>query len=110
MAKGIKTGGRTKGTPNKLTGSLKEMIHQAITDEIETLPELLIKLEPKEKADFIIKLMPYVLPRATSEADDIINGVKQTPYQKYVAQIIEKMEQSKRDQEQSCRTHDNHSR
>lgn len=29
MAKGIKTGGRKKGTPNKLTGELKEMILQA---------------------------------------------------------------------------------
>lgn len=30
MAKGIKTGGRRKGTPNKLTGDLKEMILSAL--------------------------------------------------------------------------------
>jgi hypothetical protein len=30
MAKGIKTGGRTKGTPNKVTGDLKEMILTAL--------------------------------------------------------------------------------
>lgn len=30
MALGAKTGGRTKGTPNKLTGDLKAMILQAL--------------------------------------------------------------------------------
>ena len=30
MAKGVKTGGRTKGTPNKTTKALKEMIEGAL--------------------------------------------------------------------------------
>jgi hypothetical protein len=33
MAKGKKTGGRTKGTPNKDTGPLREMILQALTNK-----------------------------------------------------------------------------
>lgn len=32
MAKGVKTGGRKAGTPNKLTGELKGMILKALTD------------------------------------------------------------------------------
>ncbi len=32
MAKGIKTGGRKKGTPNKLSGELKGMILGALDD------------------------------------------------------------------------------
>jgi hypothetical protein len=32
MAKGRKTGGRTKGVPNKLTGTLKEMILQSLSN------------------------------------------------------------------------------
>ena len=32
MAKGIKTGGRKKGTPNKLSGEVKEMILGALED------------------------------------------------------------------------------
>lgn len=31
MAKGKKTGGRSRGTPNKLTGELKDMILQALS-------------------------------------------------------------------------------
>ena len=33
MAKGVKTGGRTKGTPNKLTGQVKEMILAALDEK-----------------------------------------------------------------------------
>ena len=32
MAKGKKTGGRQKGTPNRLTGALKDMILQALSN------------------------------------------------------------------------------
>ncbi len=32
MAKGIKTGGRTKGVKNKTTASIKEMIEGALSD------------------------------------------------------------------------------
>lgn len=63
MARGIKTGGRQKGTSNKLTGTVKEMITQFVTNEVQHMPTLLNKLEPKEKADFIIKLLPYILPK-----------------------------------------------
>lgn len=63
MAKGVKTGGRQKGTSNKLSGTVKEMITQFVTDELQHLPTLLNKLEPKEKAEYIIKLLPYILPK-----------------------------------------------
>jgi hypothetical protein len=33
MAQGKKTGGRTKGTPNKVTGELKDMILTALDDK-----------------------------------------------------------------------------
>jgi len=63
MAKGIKTGGRQKGTSNKLSGTVKEMITQFVTNEIQHLPALLNQLESKEKAEYIIKLLPYILPK-----------------------------------------------
>lgn len=63
MAKGIKTGGRKKGTSNRLSGTVKEMITQFVTDELQHLPTLLNKLEPKEKAEYIIKLLPYIAPK-----------------------------------------------
>jgi hypothetical protein len=64
MARGVKTGGRQKGTPNKVTGTVREMISQSISTELESLPKLLKQLEPKERMDTIIKLLPYLIPKA----------------------------------------------
>lgn len=66
MAKGIKTGGRQKGTSNKLTGSVKEMITQLIENEVKHLPGLLNQMQPKEKADLVLKLLPYIIPKIAS--------------------------------------------
>lgn len=75
MAKGSKTGGRQKGTPNKVSGTVKEMINQAISNELQNLPKLLTQLEPKDKAEFIIKVLPYVLPKiAPVEVDKMSGG------------------------------------
>jgi len=69
MANGVKTGGRKRGTSNKLSGTVKEMISQFVENEIQHLPTLLNKLEPKEKAEFIIKLLPYILPKPIAQEE-----------------------------------------
>ena len=63
MAKGLKTGGRKKGTPNLLTGTTKEIIGNIVLRELQRLPALMDQLDPKEKADCILKLLPYILPK-----------------------------------------------
>lgn len=63
MAKGIKTGGRTQGTPNKLTAEVKETIKNIVENEINGLETRLNTLETKERIEFLIKLLPYVLPK-----------------------------------------------
>ena len=63
MAKGVKTGGREKGTPNKLTSELRTVLKKILTDELENIPTLIADLEPKDRLHAIIKLMPFVLPK-----------------------------------------------
>ncbi len=70
MAQGFKTGGRQKGTQNKVSGTIKEMISLSIRKELESLPTLLKKLEPKELIEVMIKLMAYLVPKANSDKDD----------------------------------------
>lgn len=60
---GKKYGGREKGTPNKLTSELRNILKEIISTEIEALPEALKGLEAKERLEIIIKLLPYVLPK-----------------------------------------------
>ena len=58
-----KTGGRTAGTPNKLTKELRTVLKDLIFDELEKLPANLEKLEEKERIEVLIKLMPFAVPK-----------------------------------------------
>ena len=74
MAKGIKTGGRTAGTVNKTTAETKELLQKIIEG-------MLNKLEPKERIDAVIKLLPYIVPKQQEIAIDskpMINGITVT--------------------------------
>ena len=63
MAKGIKTGGRQPGTPNRLTKELRIALKNLLFDEFQNIPDHLSKLEPKDRLDLLIKLLPFVLPK-----------------------------------------------
>jgi len=58
-----KTGGRTAGTPNKLTFQTRQILVNALGDELENLPDLLSKLEPYQRIDAICKLLKFALPQ-----------------------------------------------
>ena len=60
---GKKFGGRQKGTPNKLTKELRTLLKDILYDELENLEEHLDELEPRDRLEIIIKLMPYVFPK-----------------------------------------------
>ena len=66
MAKGIKTGGRQAGTPNKLTNELRAELKNALHHELSLLPFTLRQLAPKERLEILAKLIPYVLPKIES--------------------------------------------
>ena len=63
---GKKFGGRQKGTPNRMTKELRTVLKDLLYEEIEELRERLNGLEPKERIELIIKLMPFALPKVTS--------------------------------------------
>jgi hypothetical protein len=68
-ATGEKTGGRQKGTPNKTTSEIRTKLQDFIA---QTIDEAIINtdvvwgdasLTLKEKMDFIVKILPLILPR-----------------------------------------------
>jgi hypothetical protein len=63
MAKGIKSGGRCSGTPNKITRDLKETINDFLNNNIESLQENFNQLDAKDKINFIERLLRYSIPR-----------------------------------------------
>lgn len=68
---GRKYGGRKKGTPNKITGTVKEMINKTLTKQLESLPKLLSELSPKERVEVVIKLLPYLIPKMDVETEKL---------------------------------------
>lgn len=63
MAKGIKTGGRESGTPNKLTFDMRAALQTILENEIKILPQLLEKMNPEKRADLLSRLLQYVTPK-----------------------------------------------
>jgi len=63
-AKGTpKTGGRSAGTPNKITGTLKEFVANLIDQNRQQIEKDLKRIEPKERLMILERLMAYVLPK-----------------------------------------------
>lgn len=55
--------GRPKGTPNKTTTEIRTVLKEVINNELINIDTLLVQLEPKERLEMVIKLIPYVLPK-----------------------------------------------
>ncbi len=61
--KRAKTGGRKKGSPNKITRDTRELLKEILAGELEIINETLKEAEPKDRLQFIIKLLPYTIPQ-----------------------------------------------
>jgi len=58
-----KLGGRTKGTPNKVTLDLRLRIFDFLSTNFETLEAKMLELEPDAYCRTYTALLPYVMPR-----------------------------------------------
>ena len=62
--------GRPKGTPNKVTSTIRNWIVELINDNREQIQKDLQLLDPKDRLSFIEKLLPYILPKVV-QADEV---------------------------------------
>lgn len=65
------TKGRPRGAKNRTTAQTKAIIQQLVNKEIDTLPDLLDKLKPKERIEAVIKLMAYLIPKQSQIQIDV---------------------------------------
>ncbi len=74
-AKGApKTGGRQAGTPNKVSGSLKEFVVDLLNDNREQIQEDLKALRPKERVAAYLSMLQYVVPKQQAVSADVDLG------------------------------------
>ena len=76
--KGTRYGGRTKGTPNKVSGELRKRIASFLEERWdEAVNEWENIKEPKDKVKLYIELMAYVMPKLRSSDIDSIEDFLQ---------------------------------
>jgi hypothetical protein len=61
-----KTGGRTAGTPNKITADIRESLRNFVESNILTVQQNFDALEPKDKLKFLSDILPFILPKMQS--------------------------------------------
>jgi hypothetical protein len=71
MAKGFKTGGRSKDIPNKLTKDIRDSLVLILNNEVEKLPTLINELPTKDRLFLLAKLLPLVIPKAITIDDNL---------------------------------------
>ena len=59
-------GGRKKGTPNKATAELREMLTAFFRGKWDDLTEAYESLGPIDKCHVMIGLLPYIAPKLSS--------------------------------------------
>jgi len=55
--------GRPKGATGKVTASVRESLQSIFDGIAPEIPSILEKLEPTEKLNFAVKLLPWLLPK-----------------------------------------------
>ena len=66
MATGIKTGGRSLGTPNKQTKDMRERINDFLNNNWEQVEKDFKVLVPEKRVLIFEKLLSYTLPKMQS--------------------------------------------
>lgn len=100
MEKRNKTGGRKKGTPNRITSDAKEVLQKIITKEIKGISKLLEKLDPEDRVEAITKLLPYIIPKQIHQQQEInfssSDRLSVEDHRKKVDELIEKYNKNRK--------------
>lgn len=71
--------GRTPGIPNRATLELRELLKVTIDKGLEELPAILVKMKTNERAEMLVKLLPYRLPRLQAIAVSLYEREEKKP-------------------------------
>ena len=61
--------GRTKGSANRTTQQMRDLLLEAFGGEFSRIPEYMKTLAPKEKLDIITRVLPYLCPKLEAVTD-----------------------------------------
>lgn len=78
--KGKRYGGRAKGTPNKVTSDMRQLISNILSEysECGMMGSDFKSLEPKDRLVIAERLMQYAIPKLQATTLDVAEGTKTT--------------------------------
>jgi hypothetical protein len=76
MAKGAKYGGRQRGTGNKISGALKEVLNEYCMNEFQYLNANIERLTLHERIILFSKVLPFVLPKNVAHEENMNEAAK----------------------------------
>lgn len=80
MAKGRKTGGRQKGSKNKVSSSVRDIISRMVGDyyNSDQFARDLADLDAKDRVSAMEKFVAYIVPKLQSTSLDVAEETRQT--------------------------------
>lgn len=90
-AKRQKTGGRKKGTPNKVTAPIKEAVSDILKVYLDSGDMLrdFNSLESRDRIMVAEKLMPYIMPKMQSVQANVSAGLSATTLDERLKELSE---------------------
>ena len=76
MPKGAKYGGRRKGTGNKISADLKEVLNEYALNEFQFLNANIERLTLHERFTFFVKVLPFILPKNAVPEENMNEAAK----------------------------------
>ncbi len=76
MPKGQKFGGRRKGTGNKISAELKEVLSSYCLNEFQYLNANIQRLNLSERLVFFMKVLPFILPKNAVPEENMNEAAK----------------------------------
>ncbi|MBR5717062.1 MAG: hypothetical protein IKX59_10785 [Bacteroidales bacterium] len=94
-----KTGGRRKGTPNRVTSEMRAWIEGLLYGSREQFERDLQDIEPRERVKVVLSLLQYVLPKRAAITPDgatlaevhAVRGMLQGAPDSLIYEIVERL-------------------
>jgi hypothetical protein len=76
VPKGVKYGGRQRGTGNKISAELKEVLNEYCLNEFQYLNANIQRLTLSERLVFFTKVLPFVLSKNVAHEENMNEAAK----------------------------------
>lgn len=72
----MKTGGRVKGTANKITQDVKSAVLLLLSNNMDKLQDDIDKLPPDKRIDVMLRLISYAIPKPLPQIDTMQKSIE----------------------------------